>query len=41
MKLALYGGWKLAVRSLYYVLMRVSSERGRKQLATFLMEEGQ
>lgn len=37
-RLAVYGGWRVAVQALYYVLMRVSSDRGRKQLAEFLNE---
>lgn len=38
-RLAGYRGWRVAVRALYYVLMRVSDDRGRKQLAAFLNEE--
>lgn len=35
-RLAVGHGWRVACRSLYYVLMRVSSDRGRRQLAEFL-----
>ena len=35
--LAIKCGWKVAVRALYYVLMR-TSDRGRKQLAEYLSE---
>lgn len=38
-RLACYGGWRVAVRCLYYVLLRVSQDRGRKQLAEFLNDQ--
>lgn len=40
-RLAVYGGWRTALRSLYYVVMRISSERGRKQLGEYLINESQ
>lgn len=36
-RLAVYGGWRVAVRALYYVMMRISN-RGRAQLADFLSD---
>lgn len=36
-RLACYGGWRVAVRALYYVMMRISN-RGRHQLADFLSD---
>jgi len=36
-RLAVYGGWRTAVRSLYYVISRISN-RGRMQLAEFLAD---
>lgn len=35
-RLSMYGGWRVSCRAIYYVLMRVSDVRGRKQLAAFL-----
>ena len=37
-RLAVGHGWHVATRVLYYVLMRVSSDRGRRQLAEFLSD---
>jgi predicted metal-dependent HD superfamily phosphohydrolase len=39
-RLAVYGGWRTAVRACYYVVMRISSDRGRKALAEFLADPG-
>ena len=37
-RLAISHGWRVALRSCYYAIMRVTSERGRKQLAEFLVD---
>lgn len=39
MKLACATNWRVAMRAVYYVAMRVGQERGRKQLAEFLTDE--
>lgn len=36
-----HGGWRVALRALYYVVMRINSERGRKQYGEFLTTEPQ
>lgn len=37
-KLAVYGGWKTALRALYYVAMRIGGERQRAEFAKFLSD---
>jgi len=38
-RLAIHSGWRVALRTLYYVAMRISSDRGRKVLVEFLSDQ--
>lgn len=37
-RIALGHGWRVAVRACYYVIMRIANERGRRQLAEYLID---
>lgn len=38
-RIALAYNWRVAVRACYYVIMRVAGDRGRRQLAEFLLDD--
>lgn len=37
-RLAVSHGWRVATRAIYYVLIRIVPDRGRRQLAEFLSD---
>lgn len=38
-RIAVAYNWRVAVRCCYYVIMRVAGDRGRRQLAEFLVDD--